>query len=380
MIQLRKLVYFYTVLLVTFPPIIDFFFNESQLTPFVKGCCTLTALLIFTKNSSVTTKYSLLVPLSAVAAIIVANFFSSSELEPNLFVNILWIWIIANNQDFRNFFLHALLFAINPLLVLSAFTQFGILANIDSGLSSKGYFMPFNSILGLINRQQGIFSHPNTLSLYCLLSIGLIFSLKPSHAWFWVCLAIFELLTAGSRTFQILSLTLCLSVFIQSKLMEKPRIEMIFRNSKFLIIYLSCLTLLLLIATGIQENINQESLTGRIGIWQIALEVYRSGPIVGLGSNYASNEITFGTFPIGANSAHSLYLDALVTGGPLLLGSAIILVGRVVTNTNHGLNMQLFVISIALAGLTETIWTFYSFNAVNLLFAYLMSEKSKVHN
>jgi O-antigen ligase len=132
-------------------------------------------------------------------------------------------------------------------------------------------------------------------------------------------------------------------------------------------------------ATGIPENVNQDSLTGRIGIWQIALEIYQSSPMIGLGSNYASNEIARGIFPLGANSAHSLYLDALVTGGPLLLWSVVTLVGRVVTNANHGINMQLFGISIALAGFTETIWTFYSFNAVNLFFAYLMSEKSKVY-
>jgi len=207
--------------------------------------------------------------------------------------------------------------------------------------------------------------------------IGLSIVVKKRLSVIWISVGLFGLLTSGSRTFQLLSLLLLVFSLVEKRF----RAYFLSKNSRlnrFPIIYAGIIAYFFILLFTSNTKLSPDSLTGRYGIWSQSLSAMDGHLLFGLGTDYSLQLIQRGVLPNNANSVHSLYLEALLSGG--LVGGILALgffytVFRRVRDVG-GAIFLLFIL-ILVAGVTETMFSLASFGVMNLFFAYAFSFSDK---
>lgn len=303
-----------------------------------------------------------------------SNFVNSCPLQLNLYFHLFWFFYIFSQSWFRESILESsLIFVQFTCLVSILLVVFHISPN-NLSLSSNGYFVPLTDFLKLSYRQQGIFSHPNTYSLYCFILIALAIIVKNRISKFWLLVALFGLLVSGSRTFQYLSLLL---IFFQLRYYVVKKFDYRLKFRAVYFTYLFLVSFLFFLEFTNIPSVNEDSLTGRYGIWVICLRELSSQIIYGLGSNYSDRFTNLGLLPSNANSVHSLYLDPLISGGLIGCLLFICFLNRLIRNAStFNPNYRFIFVCILISGVSETIWSASSFSIISIIFAYFSRRRS----
>jgi hypothetical protein len=303
-----------------------------------------------------------------------SNFVNSSPLQLNMYFHLFWFYYIFSQSWFRKSIMDSsLIFVQFTCLVSILLVVFHIQPN-NLSLSTNGYFVPLTDFLKLSYRQQGIFSHPNTYSLYCFILIALTLIVKNSIGKFWLLVALFGLLVSGSRTFQYLSLLL---IFFQLRYHVVKKLDYRLKPRAVFIIYFLLVSFFIFLQFTNIPSVNEASLTGRYGIWTICLRELSPQMIYGLGSNYSDKFTNLGLLPSNANSVHSLYLDPLISGGIIACLLFICFLNRLIRNVSTFNNNYRFIfVCFLVSGIAETIWSVSSFSIISILFAYFSRSRS----
>ena len=361
------------------PIFLDLVTANSTFTYALKFSAVLFAIAIREQSFQVSEseKSHFLLLLMIAMILISANFVNAVSFQPNILFNLFWFWYLRDQLWFRNVFLQSILFSLQILGVTSILTTLTSLLPQFTKLQSTNYFVPLNDLLGLQYRQQGVFTHPNTYALFSFMLIGLSIVVKKRMSVIWISVGLFGLLTSGSRTFQLLSL-LILAFSVVEKIFGTFFLSKKSRIYRFPIIYLGVIAYFFILLFTSNTKLSPESLTGRYGIWSQSITAMDNHLFFGLGTDYSLQLIQRGVLPNYANSAHSLYLEALLSGG--IMGG-ILALGLFYTMFRRirpvgGALFLLFVL-ILVAGVTETMFSLASFGVMNLFFAYAFSFSEK---
>ncbi len=367
------------VLLLLAPILLELITKNSVITYSVKISAILYAIVIKQQISqateSLTFNFGLLLLIASI--LIASNFLNSVSFQPNIFFNLFWFWYFRNQLWLRNNFLNSLFFSLKICGVGSLFVTLTSLLSQETKLTSAGYFVPLNDLLGLTYRQQGIFTHPNTYGLFSFLLISLTLVMSKKLSLIWISIGLFGLLTSGSRTFQILS-SLILVFALIGRISKASSVLKKFRLDGIRIVYLSVIAYFMIQISFRDTKFNPDSLTGRLGIWSKSLSALSDQLFIGLGTDYSSQLVQNGVLPTNANSVHSLYLDGFLSGG-ILAGMLLLVLFYSIFQAMKLAGGELLVMFflILIAGFTETMFSMASFGVMNLLFAFAFASPSR---
>lgn len=306
-----------------------------------------------------------------ISAIINNHFF-----QPNLIVYFFWGIIFFRVHQIRHLILLSIKDSIFVLLSLSLVT---IVVNYNPqnlSFDTSGYWLPLNIFLKNDTRQFGVFTHPNTLAQISVFALFFYFYFKENKIL--LMLSLLGITASGSRTYEICYILLIfLNSLYRNKSFKNRKLEMIF--PMFFLLYLLTTLVITLLSVGFKLSVSDSTFTGRGQIWLYVINSLSKNYLFGLGPNYIGTINNLQRINSYANSAHSIYLELLVSGGVISVIFLCILLSKIFLLQLVRLDNSFYLLLVFLiAGITETIVNFSSFGIANFLFLHLVfTQKSE---
>ena len=345
---------------IVIPAILDFYFIDSS---FARYSRILILLLIL---SSAIIDYKLFLNaeavgvgtiLMAVGLYLVGTMSALSRggvITPNFATLLVLLLLASLNFDLYKHFLNAIGLSILILMSISVFVILIQLNPRNFYLSSAGYPV-IADFIGIPGRNYGVFSHPNSLGQASALC--LIYLLNTKRNGFWVLVPIFCILKCGSRTSMAIMVVVTI-YFIFSKLNNKKGVISRSRENyplitaALLILIFSAFTAILINYIGI---LSPDSLTGRVSIWQAALEIFQGNTLAGLGWGWEDRAIDSQLLNVWAVSAHNALLEIIISTGLLGLFAFLAIVSKPLAHLTNLMKLErIFLVSILISGVSES--------------------------
>jgi O-antigen ligase len=208
--------------------------------------------------------------------------------------------------------------------------------------------------IGIPGRNYGVFSHPNQLGQAA--AILFIFYLFADQKKYWLLLPIFCLIKCGSRTSilaSVLGLTVYVLINFTKNKYKKPRKKLqlglvVGTLIGFLLMALISQFIILI------PNLNSDSLTGRVQIWQTSLELFKNSSFIGLGLGWEQRAIDAQLLNIWAVSSHNQILEVMFSSGILGLIAFLFLPIKAVVNFSNLTSFEkAFLIATLISSISE---------------------------
>lgn len=356
----QKYIRAWIVSALTIPALLDFFFFESSLARYARVSIVLIILFsalnnyeLFFKTNAIGVGTILLV----VGLYLIGTFSALAHggvATPNIATLIVILFLASLNFDQYRYFLDSVGVSLMILTSISVVAIFLKLNPRNFYLSSDGYPVLANYI-GIPGRNLGVFAHPNSLGQASALVF--IYLLNTNRSKFWLLVPVFCIMKCGSRTSLVIMILVALFHFFNEirssdKILRKSKESYPFVTTFFLVLMFSAIAAVSINYVGI---LSPDDLTGRVSIWQAALEIYKGNTVTGIGWGWEDRAIDSQLLNVWAVSAHNAVLEIIISAGVIGLVSFLVLISKPLSHISNLLGMErMFLTSILVSGISES--------------------------
>ena len=383
----EKFVRYFIILIVVVPIILDFFFIGTAIPRYSRiiAFIVISGILLLDNEKFLNTK-----PIGMDIILIVVLLYSigtfSSLLSggvatPNFLSLLLMMIIAAYSQDLRSIISSTFGICAHFLIVLSVIAIVLKVNHLGIVFTDYGYPVFLKSV-GNPGRNYGIFAHPNVLGSVSVISFLYILTSKSRKIHkLSIVLPIFCILKCGSRT-SIIGLVSGIIIYflLRSQFISNSKQKIKFDFPLIIGLFLLGIfwTLISFFIRTI-NYLNPESLTSRVSIWQISLELARSHPFIGLGWGWQTRAVESQFLNSWEASAHNQILEIQFSSGMLglFLFVILIIIGLFFFSEMPILDKTIF-ISTLISGISESYLDLQYPNTLTFLFlTILIQAKSR---
>jgi len=348
--------------LIVIPPLLDFFAyntNAARLSRILIAILMCQNLLIQKKQIYKRKKFNFELFLLTYLIIqgIIIDAIKSAPFSPNFIIIIIFAFYINSEKIITNKekLIDILILSSRHLILVSFITIIFSLNLRNEYSASRGYFIPFQSILGIAGRQYGIFYAPNALAQVS----GFVFlsCLMLRSSVFYSTISFFCLLESGSRSSLIITIILSIVILVRkkesAKTIKATKVKDEYLSFLKTQIYYFLIVITLSIFLTIVDSLNNSNFNQRVFIWKTSLAYLQNDLFLGMGWRWYENAIDIGMLPTWATNAHNVNFEILFSTGIIGLFIFIVIITRIF-NSNVSHIRRIILIYLLTSGLTES--------------------------